>query len=351
MAVTHILPQAACSSATAPRPDQDGLRIALVNNLPDAALRATERQFCALLDRASAGLTIRLDLYTLPGIARGRDAQAHLAAYYEDFDELQYETFDGIIVTGTEPHRSRLPEEAFWPSFTRLFDFVRQTKTPAIWCCLSAHAAVLYADGIERARLPGKLSGLFDSDIKPRAHDLLRGLPKSWRMPQSRLHGLPEQALVERGYEIAARSRLTGADIFFKRDPACQMFLQGHPEYSAMSLVAEYRRDVIRFLHGQRNDLPAPPHQLFPQKILRRLRRFHDDAACKRNAGQIAALDTILGGLSLRATWAGAACKLYTNWITHLSEVACEVPRLTDWQWPARSLVPARIFAEAQAAE
>ena len=48
----------------------DCITIGLVNNMPDEALKATERQFISLLDSASQGMQIRLSLYTLPGVPR-----------------------------------------------------------------------------------------------------------------------------------------------------------------------------------------------------------------------------------------------------------------------------------------
>jgi len=48
----------------------DFLRIALVNNMPDAALEDTELQFFELLSAASGDLPIQVELYSLPGIPR-----------------------------------------------------------------------------------------------------------------------------------------------------------------------------------------------------------------------------------------------------------------------------------------
>jgi len=46
------------------------LNIALINNMPDAALEDTELQFFDLLDEASGDLPIYLKLYSLTGIPR-----------------------------------------------------------------------------------------------------------------------------------------------------------------------------------------------------------------------------------------------------------------------------------------
>ena len=59
-----------------------------------------------------------------------------------------------------------------------------------------------------------------------------------------------------------------GVDAFAKQDGSFFLFFQGHPEYEADTLLREYRRDVGRFLGGEREDYPAMP-----------LGYFNDDAA------------------------------------------------------------------------
>ena len=51
--------------------DANCLEIGLINNMPDAALEATERQFVALLEAAAEGLVVRLTLYGLGDRNRG----------------------------------------------------------------------------------------------------------------------------------------------------------------------------------------------------------------------------------------------------------------------------------------
>jgi homoserine O-succinyltransferase/O-acetyltransferase len=47
-------------------PGDEGLEIGLVNNMPDAALRSTERQFRTILTEAAGGAPFRLTLFFLP---------------------------------------------------------------------------------------------------------------------------------------------------------------------------------------------------------------------------------------------------------------------------------------------
>src|SRR5437016_9071465 len=50
--------------------DANCIDIGLVINMPDAALKATERQFLTLLDAAADGMVVRLTFYALPDVPR-----------------------------------------------------------------------------------------------------------------------------------------------------------------------------------------------------------------------------------------------------------------------------------------
>ena len=143
------------------RPYDEKVVIGLVNNMPDAALRTTERQFRELLSAASQTHEVRIRHFTLPELVRAPAAQSHINQHYEDLSELWASQIDGLIVTGTEPRASALTEEPYWDSLTRLVDWAQDHTFATIWSCLAAHAATLHIDGITRRRLPKKLSGVF----------------------------------------------------------------------------------------------------------------------------------------------------------------------------------------------
>jgi homoserine trans-succinylase len=67
--------------AAGPRP----INIGLVNNMPDAALVATEAQFQSLIARAAAGREVRLRLFSLPGVPRSAAAQAAMRLHLNRF--------------------------------------------------------------------------------------------------------------------------------------------------------------------------------------------------------------------------------------------------------------------------
>ena len=87
-------------------------------------------------------------------------------------------------------------------------------------------------------------------------------------MPHSRYNDLPEAALASPATKSRAARPTAGVDTFAKQDGSFFLFFQGHPEYEADTLLREYRRDIGRFLRGEREHYPAMP-----------LGYFSDDAA------------------------------------------------------------------------
>src|SRR5438477_12933773 len=71
------------------------LTIALINNMPDAALKATERQFQRLVQAASGRIPIRFHCFSLPSVARSGLARRHVESGYRDIAELADLHIDG----------------------------------------------------------------------------------------------------------------------------------------------------------------------------------------------------------------------------------------------------------------
>src|SRR5438093_1488567 len=94
------------------------LTIGLINNMPDSALEATERQFTRLL--AAGDKRIHFHCFSLPSIKRSQLAKARIDRQYSDIAELGRLKFDGLIVTGAEPNAATLPEEPFWQDLTEI---------------------------------------------------------------------------------------------------------------------------------------------------------------------------------------------------------------------------------------
>src|ERR1700733_12982467 len=84
------------------------IHVGLVNNMPDAAMRATELQFARLLKEAAGPLDVRLHLFSLAQIERGALARSRMEGFYADAGTLPHAGIDALIVTGAEPHAADL---------------------------------------------------------------------------------------------------------------------------------------------------------------------------------------------------------------------------------------------------
>ena len=302
------------------RSSRSPLVIGLVNNMPDLALRVTERQFCALLSAASRDFVVRLKLFTLPHIPRSDATLAHIARYYDDIAELNEDPPDGLIVTGTEPRVRNLKEEPYWNVLSRLASWAEDKGIPSVWSCLSAHAAVLQLDGIERHPLGPKLSGLFDCHINSACHEIVRGTPVKWRVPHSRLYGLSEDALLSHGYSIVSWSPDAGVDVFIKQGDTVSLFFQGHPEYSSSALLGEYRRDINRFLSGEQEAYPGIPHSYFSASVEVELGIFRERALSHRSPELMKDFAQLVTRSALHNPWFSTAVRIYENWLSMLMD-------------------------------
>jgi homoserine O-succinyltransferase/O-acetyltransferase len=303
------------------RAGEGELTIGLINNMPDSALKATERQFMRLVQAASGDIRVNFHCFSLPAVTRSKQASEHIAHDYADIADLDRLGIDGLIVTGAEPIAARLPDEPFWGELTGLIDWARTNTRSTIWSCLAAHAAVKHLDGVERHRLAKKCSGVYDCT---RAGDdwLTRGLPATIKVSHSRYNELRENELAACGYEILTRSDVAGVDIFARQLESRFIFFQGHPEYDASSLQREYMRDLARFLNSERDNYPDVPVGYFDERTIEQLEKFERRA--RANRGPVLAAE--LPGLVLRPDLAqGAAANIiFRNWLGFLREEARE---------------------------
>lgn len=291
------------------------IRIGLINNMPDTALHATEAQFAGLLEGASADKAVALRFSSLPELARGAEASAHIAERYWPLATLLAEGVDALIVTGTEPRSPVLSDEPYWGRLGELLAWARQHTVTSIWSCLAAHAAVELMDGIRRQRLPEKRCGVYQHDLRS-AHALLAGVPSPLAMPHSRWNELPLGALERAGYTILSASELSGADAFVAERGSLLVFFQGHPEYQETTLLREYRRDVGRYLNGTQAHYPTLPHGYLSAEAAALLEAFKSRALARREAALLDEFPFAAVSAAITNTWGASALAIYRNWLT-----------------------------------
>jgi homoserine O-succinyltransferase len=314
------------------------IEIGLLNNMPDAALEATERQFIALIEAAAHDLRVRLRFFSMADVPRSERGQRHLSNAYRDIDTVWQGHLDALIVTGTEPRAPSLPDEPYWPALAELIDWAEHNTISTIWSCLAAHAAVLHLDGIARRPLADKCFGVF-ACARALDHPLMHGLAPRVAVPHSRWNELREDELVAHGYDVLRRSPQAGVDTFIRQGASLFVFFQGHPEYDATSLLGEYRRDFGRFLRRERETCPALPHGYFDDATADLLARLRARALADRREDLLAEFPVAMAERGLRAGWRPAAERLYRNWLVHLSARKAERVAAAD---VAARVIPAR---------
>lgn len=291
------------------------IEIGVLNNMPDGALHATERQFTRLLQAAAGQHEVRLRFYSLPEVPRGEYTRIYMRTLYGELDEMFEADLDGLIVTGAEPRTADLADEPYWDSLTRVIDWAQANVAASYWSCLAAHAAVLHLDGVRRVPLAAKCSGVYAAEAVGE-DPLLTHLPTPIRTPHSRLNGLDEQQLTAHGYTVLTRSAEVGVDTFARRGRGLMLFGQGHPEYDADTLLREYCRDAGRFLRGERGVPPSVPAHYLSMRIQRALgavaRRDPDPALLAR-------YNAIAAAATPRQVWRASAVGLFRGWLHHIT--------------------------------
>jgi homoserine O-succinyltransferase len=309
--------------------EADPIVVGLVNNMPDAALRTTERQFLELLSAASGGHAVRLRLLSVPQVPRGETGRVHVGLHYESIGQVWDDHFDGLIVTGTEPRAPLLQDEPYWPALAALTDWAEDHTASTIWSCLAAQVAVLRASGIVRRPFGWKLSGVFPC-TKVAEHAITAGFPPRWCAPQTRYNDLPEQALTASGYRILSRLPDAGTDIFVREGRSLFLFVQGHPEYDPEALFREYRRDIGRFLSGERDTYPDPLQGYFAEDTAAALEAFRWRALRTRDPALLLSLPDAVAGWTPLHGWREPAIRLYANWLSFLAQRKCRTTGLAE---------------------
>jgi len=297
----------------------DCLQIALVNNMPDAALEDTENQFLDLLAAASGDIPMCVQLYSLPEICRSERARQHMDGRYSEIRDLLNNRCDALIITGTEPYEPNLRNESYWNSLVDLLDWAGRNTASTILSCLAAHASALHSDGIERQLLDDKRFGVFD-ERKVSEHVLMTGTAGIIRIPHSRWNELREDDLNSCGYVVLTKSAEAGVGLFAKqRRKSLFVHVQGHPEYGTETLLKEYRRDIKRFLRQERETYPSLPHGYFGAPAVKLLRDFQEQALADRQERVLAAFpDAVVAG-TLQNGWHSSGARMYSNWLQYVA--------------------------------
>jgi homoserine O-succinyltransferase/O-acetyltransferase len=292
------------------------LHVGLLNMMPDAALVVTEKQYLRLIGACNRIAQIYVYPFSVPGLARSREARAHIEAYYSEFGDLQEQGLDALIISGANVTNPALDLEPFWAPLAEVVTWAAEHVTSILCSCLATHALVKHLHGIDRRPFERKLWGVYRHRVRDRSHPLTRDINTRFDAPHSRWNDIPRAAWDAAGLHILAESEDAGVHLATSPDGFRIVYFQGHPEYDRNSLLKEYKREVGRFLAG---DLDAPPpypeHYLGPEAD-DLVQTYLRDALAARAHGRPdpdfpeEAMDPYLEN-----TWGDTGSALFNNWL------------------------------------
>ena len=287
------------------------LHVGLLNMMPDAALEATERQFFRLIGESNPIAQFYVHPFTIPALPRSAAGQAHIDRYYESFDQIRALGLDALIITGANVSHADLSEEPFWNPLIEVIDWAWENVTSTLCSCLATHAVMQFRHGQKRVKQPRKVWGVFEHRVTDKRHPLVGDVNTRFDVPHSRWNAISRAQFELAGLHVLAESDTAGVHLAVSKDGLRTVFFQGHPEYDTVSLLKEYKRDLL--LH-QAGKLPVPPP--FPEHYFDAFSRAAlDEFAHKLARGEQAVFPEKLIEQHLDNTWHDTAEGVVGNWI------------------------------------
>ncbi|MCL6407790.1 homoserine O-acetyltransferase MetA [Dickeya dadantii] len=245
------------------------LKVLVLNLMPKKI--ETENQFLRLL--SNSPLQVDIQLLRIDSRESKNTPAEHLNNFYCDFEDIEHENFDGLIVTGAPLGLVDFCDVVYWPQIERVVNWAKEHVTSTLFVCWAVQAALNVLYGIPKLTRDVKLSGVYSHHtLQPHA-PLTRGFDETFLAPHSRYADFPSDVIREHtDLDILVESEEAGAYLFASKDKRLA-FVTGHPEYDALTLASEYFRDCDAGLN------PVIPVNYFPgdnpQKTPRATWRSH----------------------------------------------------------------------------
>lgn len=256
------------------------LKIVLLNLMPKKI--ETETQLSRML--GNTPLQIELTLIRTSSHISQNTAREHLLAFYQTFDDIKDQNFDGMIITGAPVEQMEFEDVDYWEELCRIMDWSRTHVHSTMHICWGAQAGLYYHYGIPKRPLEQKLFGVFQHTVEDPNFILFRGFDDSFWVPHSRNTTVDrEQIEAVPGLKVLSASEEAGV-YAVKTDGGKQVFLMGHAEYDPDTLYKEYIRDVNAGI-----DIQVPKHY------------FPDDDPARKPV----------------VNWRSCANLLYSNWLNY----------------------------------
>jgi homoserine O-succinyltransferase len=238
------------TEATAARQDIRPLRIGLLNLMPNKI--KTETQFARLI--GATPLQVELTLIKITNHKSKNTPEDHMIAFYDDWESIAQEKFDGLIVTGAPIELLEFEAVSYWEELQRIYDWTQTNVHSTFNICWGAQAALHHFHNVPKHALKKKALGVYRHKNLSPVSPYLRGFSDDFSVPVSRwTENLKSDLPKDRGLEVLTESDEAGL-CFIADNPKRQLYMFNHIEYDTLTLGEEYQRDMAA---GKPTDLPA----------------------------------------------------------------------------------------------
>ncbi len=250
------------TEASAARQDIRPLRLGLLNLMPNKI--KTETQFARLI--GATPLQVELTLVKITSHTPKNTSAEHMLAFYEDWEDIRNQKFDGFIVTGAPVELLDFEDVTYWDELSAIYAWTQTNVHSTFNICWGAQAALYHFHKVPKHALPKKAFGVFSHrNLKPNS-PYLRGFSDDFAIPVSRWTENHRADLPQnKGLEVLMESDEAGLCLI--NDPARRsLYMFNHIEYDTTSLADEYFRDVsagkpieLPVNYFPKNDPSLPP--------------------------------------------------------------------------------------------
>ncbi len=228
------------TESTANVQDIRPLSIGLLNLMPNKI--KTETQFARLI--GASPLQVELKLITTGSHIPKNTSQEHMLAFYQPWEEVKKERFDGFIITGAPVELLPFEQVTYWNEILQILEWTKTNVHSTFNICWAAQASIHYFHRVPIYELTEKALGIYKQRILDKSSPYLRGFADDLALPISRWTEVRKADLpATQALRILLESDETGLCLI---DDATnrQLLMFNHIEYDTESLSDEFRRDL-----------------------------------------------------------------------------------------------------------
>ncbi|SCW64831.1 homoserine O-succinyltransferase [Ruminococcaceae bacterium YRB3002] len=216
------------------------IRIVILNLMPNKVV--TETQILRAL--SNTPIQIDIDLIHTASHVSAHTASEHLTKFYETFEQIKENFYDGMIITGAPVELLEYEDVDYWPELCEIMEWSKSHVYSTLHICWGAMAGLYYHYGVPKYPLPKKCFGIFEHKMTySKPVKLFRGFDDVFYVPHSR-HTELHREDIEKVAALRILSESDESGVYCVSDlKGRQIFITGHSEYDVNTLDSEYKRD------------------------------------------------------------------------------------------------------------